>query len=127
MPHTIFHDGSQFILAGLEGTVFTSPDGYNWTQLQTPVRDVFYTGAAWSGSKLVLAGPWSCGYLGGRCDSAFDLPPVGVSTTDGGLSWEVFNIDGDYESSGLAWGNGRFVTVGRKTPFSTEGAIYTAE
>lgn len=127
VPHTIFHDGSQFILAGFEGTVFTSPDGFNWTQLQTPVRDVWYTGAAWSGSKLVLAGPWSCGYLLGGCDSAFDLPPVGLSTTDGGLSWEIFNIDGDYESSGLAWGNGRFVTVGRKLPFSTEGAIYTAE
>jgi hypothetical protein len=128
VPHTIFHDGNQFILAGLEGTVFTSPDGFNWTQLPTPVRDVFYTSAAWSGSKLVLAGPWSCGYLMGRCDSGFDIPPpVGLSTTDGGLSWQIFNIDGDYESSGLAWGDGRFVTVGRKPPFSNEGAIYTAE
>ncbi len=126
VPHTVFHDGGQFILAGMEGSVFTSPDGFNWTRLQTPVRDVFYRGAAWNGSKLVLAGPWSCGYLGGRCDSAFDLPPVGVSTTDGGLSWEIFNIDGNYESSGLAWGNGRFVSVGDK-PQSDEGAIYTAD
>ena len=127
VPHTIFHDGSQFILAGFEGKVFTSPDGFNWTQLQTPVQDVWYTDAAWSGSKLVLAGPWSCGYLLGGCDLHLGVPPVGLSTTDGGLSWEIFNIDGDYESSGLAWGNGRFVTVGRKTPFSNEGAIYTAD
>ncbi len=79
------------------------------------------------GSELVLASPWSCGYLGGSCDSPFDAPPVGLSTTDGGVNWEVFNIDGDYESWGLAWGNGRFVSVGRKSPLTSEGAIYTAE
>jgi len=127
---TIIHDDSQFILSGSLGAVFTSPDGFNWTQaeIDTPVRDVFYTGAAWNGSKLVLAGPWTCGYLGGSCDSPFDPPPVGLSTTDGGVTWDVFNIDGDYESWGLAWGNGRFVSVGRKPPFFfSEGAIYTAE
>jgi hypothetical protein len=127
---TIIHDDSQFILSGSLGAVFTSPDGFNWTQveIETPDRDVFYTGAAWNGSKLVLAGPWTCGYLGGSCDSPFDAPPVGLSTTDGGATWDVFNIDGDYESWGLAWGNGRFVSVGRKPPFFfSEGAIYTAE
>jgi hypothetical protein len=130
--HTIVHDDSQFISGGVilggGGAVFTSPDGFNWTQLEipTPILDVFYTGAAWSGSKLVLAGPWSCGYLGGSCGSPYDAPPVGLSTTDGGVNWNVFNIDGDYESWGLAWGNGQFVSVGG-TRDSHEGAIYTAE
>ena len=130
--HTIVHDDSQFISGGAilggGGAVFSSPDGFNWTQLEirTPILDVFYTGAAWSGSKLVLAGPWSCGYWGGSCGSPFDAPPVGLSTTDGGVNWDVFNIDGDYESWGLAWGNGQFVSVGR-TRDSNEGAIYTAE
>ena len=54
-------------------------------------------------------------------------PPVGLSTTIGGLSWEVFNIDGDYQSLGLAWGNGRFVSVGQEPRFPSQGAIYTAE
>ena len=124
---TIFHDDSQFILAGSWGEVFASPDGFNWTQLQTPVRDVFYTDAAWNGSKLVLAGAWSCGYLGGGCDLHSGVAPVGLSSTDSGANWDVFNIDGEYESWGLAWGNGRFVSVGRKAIFSNEGAIYTAE
>lgn len=122
---TIFHDDSQFILAGSWGEVFTSPDGFNWTQLQTPVRDVFYTGAAWNGSRLVLAGASMCGEMW-FCDSTFDIP-VGLSSTDGGVTWEVFNIDGDYGSWGLAWGSGRFVSVGQKPRIRGEGAIYTSD
>jgi hypothetical protein len=125
VPHTIIHDGSQFILAGLDGTVFTSPDGFNWTRLQTPVRQVFYTGAAWNGSKLVLAGASMCGGMW-LCYEPFDVP-LGLSSTDGGMTWELFNIDSNYESSGLAWGNGRFVSVGDRPEFDEEGAIYTAE
>ena len=123
---TIIHDGSQFILAGMDGAVFTSLDGLNWTRLQTPVRDVFYTSAAWSGSKLVLAGASLCGGLW-ICHQPFDVPPLGLSSTDVGITWELFNIDSNYESSGLAWGNGRFVSVGDRPEFDEEGAIYTAD
>ena len=133
---TIFHDGSQFFLAGGRwsdpwadywGVVYASMDGFNWTQIQTPVKDVFYRDAASSGAKLLVAGSATCGYLGGRCYADFDAP-VGLSSTDGGVTWDAFNIDGDYESWGLAWGNGRFVSVGRRSRFSSpEGAIYTAE
>ena len=124
---TIIHDGSQFILAGTDGTVFTSFDGFNWTRLQTPVRDVSYTSAAWSGSKLVIAGAYMswCGWIW-PCDEPFDVP-AGISSTDGGMTWELFDIDENYESSGLAWGNGRFVSVGQKPQFEGEGAIYTAD
>ena len=122
---TVIHDGSQFILAGSGGLVFTSPDGFNWAQLQTPVHDVFYTGAAWNGEKLVLAGASLCGGLW-ICDSPLDVP-TGLATTDGGATWEIFNIDGDYASWGLAWGNGQFVSVGNKPRFSDDGAIYTAD
>ena len=48
-------------------------------------------------------------------------------TTDGGVSWEIFNIGGNYESRGLAHGNGQFVSVGQTSPVSGEGAIYTAD
>ena len=124
VPHTIFHDGSQFILAGLNGTVFTSLDGFNWTKLQTPVRDVYYTSAAWSGLKLVLAGASPCGSLW-SCEP-FDAP-LGLSSTDGGMTWELFNVDSRFESSGLAWGNGRFVSVGNNPQLDGDGAIYTAD
>jgi hypothetical protein len=126
---TIIHDGSRFILPGTDGTVFTSFDGFNWTRLQTPVRDVSYTSAAWSGSKLVIAGSsmsW-CGWFWlWPCDEPFDVP-AGISSTDGGMTWEFFDIDDSYESLGLAWGNGRFVSVGRELQFEGEGAIYTAD
>ena len=125
VPHTIIHDGSQFILAGLNGTVFTSPDGFNWTTLQTPVRDVYYTSAASSGSKLVLAGKSPCAGMW-LCSEPFGVP-LGLSSTDGGMTWELFNIDGNYESSGLAWGNGRFVSTGDDPQLDGEGSIYTAD
>jgi hypothetical protein len=125
VPHTIIHDGSQFILAGLNGTVFTSPDGFNWTTLQTPVRDVYYTSAASNGSKLVLAGASPCGGMW-LCSEPFGVP-LGLSSTDGGMTWELFNIDGNYESSGLAWGNGRFVSIGDNPQLDGEGSIYTAD
>jgi hypothetical protein len=43
------------------------------------------------------------------------------------MTWEIFNIDSNYLSSGLAWGNGRFVSVGDNPQFDGEGAIYTAD
>ena len=128
MLQTIIHDGSQFILAGWawsNSSVFTSPDGSNWTELQTPVQGASYRSAAWNGSKLVLAGGSLCGM--GIC---FGDPgvPHGIASTDGGTTWEMFSIDDDYLSDGMAWGNGRFVSVGYSTTvFPVEGAIYTAE
>lgn len=126
--HTIIHDGSQFILAGWawsNSMVFTSPDGSNWTELQTPVRGASYHSAAWNGSKLVLAGGSVCGM--GICFGDPEVPH-GIASTDGGATWEMFSIDGDYLSAGMAWGNGRFVSVGYSTTaYPFEGAIYTAE
>jgi hypothetical protein len=131
----IFHGDGQFFLAGGSwsepfaeylGTVYTSMDGFNWTQLQTPVEDVFYRDVASDGTKLMVAGSATCGYLGGKCFEQFDVP-VGLASTDGGVTWDIFNIDGDYESFGLAWGNGRFVSVGQSEPWPGEGAIYTTD
>jgi hypothetical protein len=113
---TVTHNGSQFIAAGGDGAAFASFDGFNWTQLQTPVAAVNYLSATWDGSKLVLAG---------GSDSPSERP-IGIASTDGGVSWDIFNIGGDYESRGMAYGNGRFVSVGQSAPGSGEGAIYTA-
>ena len=128
--YTIVHDGARFIAAGYGAVLFASFDGYNWTETQTPVPDVGYFSAAWSGSKLMLAGglgPAIC--VHGICPTF--KGPHGIASTDGGVTWEVFNIDSPfenawYDSLGLAWSNGRFVSVGRFWP-SGEGKIFTAD
>ena len=122
----IVHDGSQYVVSGGNGTVFQSIDGLNWTTMQMPVADVDYLSGAWNGSKLVFAGGYSWGYYSHGMTPPIEVP-VGISSTDGGVSWEIFNIDGNYESSGMAFGNGRFVSVGQSAPNSFEGAIYTAD
>lgn len=121
----VLHDGQQFIAAGSDATLFASLDGYNWKALSTPVDRVDYLSSAWNGSRLVVAGgiPWWYWWLG---TPSFERP-VGLSSTDGGETWEIFNIDGYYQSNGMAWGNGRFVSVGQATPDSGEGAIYSSD
>jgi photosystem II stability/assembly factor-like uncharacterized protein len=123
--YAILHDGERFIAAGGEGTVFTSVDGFYWTELQTPaeMERITFMGAAWSGSRLVIHGgiTWWYWWLG--------VPPyqeAGISSTDGGATWEIVDIDGYYETHGMAWGHGRFVSVGQTSPVTVEGAIYTS-
>jgi hypothetical protein len=122
----IVHDGSKYIVSGGNGAVFTSFDAFNWMEMQTPVADVDYLSGAWNGSKLVFAGGYSWRFYSRGITPQFEVP-VGIASTDGGASWEIFNIDGDYQSCGMAFGNGRFVSVGQSTTASGEGAIYTAE
>ena len=123
--YSILHDGERFIAAGLENTIFASVDGFFWTELQTPAEMdmITYMGAAWDGSRLVIHGgiTWWYWWAG--------APPyreAGITSTDGGVTWETFDIDGYYESHGMAWGHGRFVSVGRLSPITYEGAIYTS-
>jgi len=117
----VVHDGTQFIVAGDLGMVFSSLDAFNWTEIQAPFDDVSYGSGAGNGSLLVLA-----------ADSNFhDAPdgtwrPIGISSNDGGASWGIFDIDSDYEINGIAWGNGRFVSVGWLSGLY-ESAIYTTE
>jgi len=116
---TIIHDDSQFFVAGEDGTVFSSFDGFNWTELSTPLEDVDYSGGAWNGTQLILAGRVSSNQDG-------TYRPIGISSSDGGTSWDSFGIDTNYESRGIAWGNGRFVSVG-VSALSGEGLIYTTD
>ena len=123
--HAILYDGQKYIAAGYPDAVLASADGFNWTELDTPVDRVSYLSAAWNGSRLVLAGgiTWWYWWMG---PPNFERP-VGLSSADGGATWEIFNIDGYYQSNGMAWGNGRFVSVGETTPISGLGAIYTSD
>lgn len=124
--NAILHDGSRFIAVGNDSTVFASFDGYNWTEFGTPVADVDYLSVARDGPRLVAAGRTSeCYWLNGETPQF--ARPTGITSDDDGLTWELFNIGGDYESRGMAWGKGRFVSVGQTSPVSGEGAIYSTD
>jgi hypothetical protein len=124
--YTVLYDGTQFFAGGSDDHVFKSLDGYNWIELPTPVDRVTYLSAAWSGSELVLAGGITWWYWWGGITPDFERD-IGLSSTDDGATWNVLNIDGYFVSNGMAWGNGRYVSVGQTTPVSGEGAIYTSE
>ena len=124
--YTLLHDGTRFFAGGSHDDVFTSLDGYNWNELPTPVDRVTYLSGAWSGSELLLAGGIDWFYWWGGPAPDFERD-IGLSSTDNGATWEIFNIDGYYESRGMAWGNRRFVSVGASSPVSGEGAIYASE
>jgi hypothetical protein len=105
----IIHDGNQFFVARGGGRVYSSFDAFNWTEVSAPVVDIEYTGGASNGTQLVLVGG-----------------SVGISSNDGGASWNLFGVNDRYESKAVASGNGRFVTVGRLM-HSDEGVIYTTD
>ena len=116
-----FHDGSQFVVAGYSG-ISTSLDGLNWTQKQAPLLNFEFQCAATNGSKLILAGAFGSSMMG-----LYFLEshwPAGIASTDGGLTWEFFGIDEGYLSHGMAFGNGRFVSVGR-TLSASKGDFYS--
>ena len=126
VPRVLVRDAAQFIAAGNDGAVFVSADAYNWARLATPVSDVDYLSAAWNGTKLIVAGGIPEDYWTDGSQPDFQRP-AGISSTDGGATWAVVEIDGYFQSRGLAWGNGRFVSVGQSTPVSGAGAIYTSD
>jgi len=122
LDEVIVHDDSRFFVAGDDGTVYSSFDAFNWTELSTPLVDVYYEGAAWNGTQLMLAG--GVRSYQNRHDGTYR--PIGISSSDGGASWDIFGIDTGYDSNGLAWGNGRFVSVGTSV-LSDEGVIYSTD
>ena len=120
----VMHDGDQFVVAGYSG-VSMSLDGLNWTQKQTPLLNFGFLCGATDGSKLILAGGFGSIFWG-----AFNLQshwPDGIASTDGGSTWEFFGIDEGYLSLGMAFGNGRFVSVGRTLSIGESGIYYFAD
>ena len=101
-------DESQLYVAGDHGTVYSSFDALNWTQLSVPGAVNYSAGVA-DGTQLILVGG-----------------SIAMSSNDGGASWDTCRIDSGYEGAAMAWGNGRFVSVG-KILVPEQGAIYTTD
>jgi hypothetical protein len=101
--YSILHDGSQFWAGGTAGHIYSSPDGVNWTEHDTDAQMTTFSALAWSGSTLVAHGINNYPGWGDQ---------IGVSTSDGGLTWQTFHIASDYDTRGLAYADGRYVSVG---------------
>jgi hypothetical protein len=119
----VMHDGDQFVVAGYSG-VSMSLDGLNWTTKQVPLLNFDLLSAATDGSQLILAGG-----IGSMFWGYFLQPhwPAGIASTDGGESWDFFGIDEGYLSLGMAFGNGRFVSVGRTLAAGEDGIYFFSD
>lgn len=123
---SILWDGDLFWAGGRVGRIYTSPDGNTRIEIQTQMQASIFTGIAESGEALIADGynEW----IGWG-----PVPDTGVKTEDNGISWTTFVIERDFDTNGLAFGNGRFVAVGCSgdeyacSDFGgeVEGAIYS--
>ena len=101
-----------------------SLDGLNWTQKQTPLLNFDFLSGATDGSKLILAGGFGSIFWGYYLQTDW---PAGIVSNDDGSTWEFFGIDEGYLSLGMAFGNGRFVSVGRTLSVGESGIYHFAD
>jgi len=86
-------------------SVLTSPDAINWT-FRKPALNTEWRSIASNGSMLVATSPKS--FLDSNGDSLI------MTSSDGGVSWvrrQTHERTGNEYFTGIAYGNGRFVTV----------------
>jgi hypothetical protein len=87
-------NGSQFVSVGAAGSIYTSPDGLNWTA-RTSGTSNDLSGVAWSGSQFVAVG--ASGY---------------VRTSPDGVTWTARSVGGSPNLQTVSWGGGVFVIGG---------------
>jgi hypothetical protein len=103
---------------GSAGRIYSSPDGVNWTQYETPAIQSNLVAMIAEDSVLMAHG----------FDPSIGMgQQVGVATSDGGETWQSFVIGAAYEPRGLAYGEGRWVSVGRSLAEAGKGAIFTTQ
>jgi photosystem II stability/assembly factor-like uncharacterized protein len=103
--YSILRHDDQYWAAGRIGLMYTSADGINWFEHQTSAGGTKFRALARSDSSLIADGENEF-YGWGPIDA------TGTATSDSGKTWTSFAIAADYDSRGLTWGNGRFVSVG---------------
>ncbi|HEU4963602.1 MAG TPA: cadherin-like beta sandwich domain-containing protein [Bacilli bacterium] len=99
----VSYTGSQWVISGMNGAIYTSPNGDSWTPRTSGASEGLY-GTATDGSTLVTVGDY------GRV----------VYSTDDGNSWTPTTAGGVRLLS-VAYGGGRFVAVGNT------GTIYYSD
>lgn len=103
---------------GSGGRVYSTLDGVNWTQHQTPAVQSRLVAMTLGDSMLMAHGFIPSIGLGEQ---------VGVATSDDGQTWQSFVIGAAYEPRGLTYGEGRWVSVGQSLAEPGKGAIFTTQ
>jgi hypothetical protein len=103
---------------GSGGRVYSSLDGVNWTQHETPAVQSRLVAMTLGDSMLMAHGFIPSIGMGEQ---------VGVATSDDGETWQSFVIGTAYEPRGLTWGEGRWVSVGQSLAEPGKGAIFTTQ
>lgn len=103
--------GTQFVVVGSGGTIFTSPDGISWTLRGS--SPLFYSGVnlndvIWSGTQFVAVAGDTTG---------------SISTSPDGIAWTLRNPVPTLPLFGIAWSGGQFVAVGTNTILSSPDGI----
>ena len=105
-------------VGGSGGQIYRTADGINWTQYATPADQSSLVAMINAEGMLMAHGFSETIGLGEQ---------VGVATSDGGETWQTFVIGAAYEPRGLAYGDGRWVSVGQSLAEPGKGAIFTTQ
>ena len=105
-------------MGGTEGRIYSSADGLNWTRHETPAVQSKLVAVSAADSMLIAHGFSASIGMGEQ---------LRVLTSDGGETWQTFVIGAAYEPRGLAYGDGRWVSVGQSLTEPGKGAIFTTQ
>ena len=105
-------------VGGTEGRMYSSADGLSWTRHETPAVQSKLVAISEADSMLIAHGFSASIGMGEQ---------VGVATSDGGETWQSFVIGTAYEPRGLAYEDGRLVSVGQSLTEPGKGAIFTTQ
>ena len=105
-------------VGGTEGRIYSSADGLNWTRHETPAVQSKLVALSAADPMLIAHGFSASIGMGEQ---------VGVATSDGGETWQTFVIGAAYEPRGLAYEDGRLVSVGQSLTEPGKGAIFTTQ
>lgn len=103
---------------GTGGRIYLSLDGVNWMQIETPAAQSTLVAISTGDSMLMAHGLSPSIGMGEQ---------IGVATSDGGQTWQEFVIGTAYEPRGLAYSDGRWVSVGQSLAEQGRGVIFTTE
>lgn len=104
-------NGSQYLMTGFSGAIWSSPDAITWTQHTTSVTDAI-TDITWTGSQYAVVNSNS------------------ILTSPDGVTWTLRNpaILGSFTGTGITWTGSQLVASGDKGKIITspDGITWTA-